>query len=107
MQEKVNEVKQQMLSSKRLREYFDENPQEKEILRADLSKTAAKQNFYIYRHLGTLPHYALPNQVLAVTPEQILTAVAGSKYFIPKGMNGTLPIPDDLKNEKVVDVDRS
>ena len=36
MQEKTNEVKQQLLSSKRLREYFNEHPEEKAILQNDL-----------------------------------------------------------------------
>jgi len=40
MQEKTNEVKQQLLSSKRLKEYFKDHPEEKEILKNDLQKTS-------------------------------------------------------------------
>jgi len=36
--EKLNEVKKQLLSSKRLKEYFKQNPKEKEILESDLKK---------------------------------------------------------------------
>lgn len=39
MQEKVNEVKQQMLSSKRLKDYFADHPKEQDILRQDIAKT--------------------------------------------------------------------
>jgi hypothetical protein len=34
--EKVNEFKKQLLSNKRLKEYFKDHPQEKEILQNDL-----------------------------------------------------------------------
>jgi|JI102314A2RNA_FD_contig_41_1445604_length_470_multi_1_in_0_out_0_2 hypothetical protein len=42
-----------------------------------------------------------------MTPDQIILAVAGSKYYIPGNMNGTIPIPEEAKKEKVVNHDTS
>ena len=77
------------------------------ILKNDISKTSNRKDFYMYKHLATLPFYSLPRQVLAVTPDQVIGAVAGSKYIMPAGLNGSIPLPAGLENEKVVNPDFS
>lgn len=67
---KTNEFKKQLLSNKRLKEYFKNNPQEKEILLNDISKTDITQkDRFMFKHLGYLPSYVLPSQVMAVSPD--------------------------------------
>lgn len=69
-EEKTNEFKKQLLSNQRLKEYFSNNPQEKEILLNDLAKNDVTQrDRFMYKHLGYLPSYVLPQQVMAVTPD--------------------------------------
>jgi len=78
-EEKTNEFKKQLLSNKRLKEYFKSNPQEREILLNDISKTDTSQkDYFLFRHLGYLPSYVLPIQVMAVTPEEIYHCTVGT-----------------------------
>jgi hypothetical protein len=64
----MDEVKKQLLTNKRLKEYFKAHPKEKEILQGQLSKNKEKDSV-MYRHLDFLPYYALPNQILAITED--------------------------------------
>ena len=68
--ERTNEFKKQLLSNKRLKEYFKAHPEEKEVLLNDIAKNdiSAKDRF-LFKHIGFLPSYVLPSQILAVTPE--------------------------------------
>ena len=59
-QEKINEFKKQLLSSKKLKEYFKEHPSEKEILQSDLQK-GLKDDSFLFKHLDHLPFYAIPS----------------------------------------------
>jgi hypothetical protein len=65
--EKTNEFKKQLVSNKRLKEYFNQHPEEKEILLNDLQKNDTNKNIVMYKHLSHLPFYVIPNQVLALT----------------------------------------
>jgi hypothetical protein len=59
--EKVNEFKKQLISNKRLKEYFNQHPEEKEILINDLSKNDIyNKNKHLYKHLSFLPAYVIP-----------------------------------------------
>ena len=54
--EKVNEFKKQLVSNKRLKEYFNQHPEEKEILINDLAKNDTySKNKHMYKHLSFLP----------------------------------------------------
>ena len=54
--EKVNEFKKQLVSNKRLKEYFNQHPEEKEILINDLAKNDIySKNKHMYKHLSFLP----------------------------------------------------
>lgn len=59
--EKTNEFKKQLISNKRLKEYFNQHPEEKEILINDLQKSDTNKNKIMYKHLSHLPFYVIPN----------------------------------------------
>ena len=66
--EKTNEFKKQLVSNKRLKEYFLQHPEEKEILINDLAKNDIyNKNRHMYKHLSFLPSYVLPSQIMATT----------------------------------------
>ena len=66
--EKTNEFKKQLVSNKRLKEYFNQHPEEKEILINDLQKNdISNRNKVMYKHLSHLPFYVIPQQVMALT----------------------------------------
>ena len=68
--EKTSEFKKQLLSNKRLKEYFNNHPDEKDILLNDIAKADTSQkDRFLFKHLGFLPAYVLPSQVMAVTPD--------------------------------------
>lgn len=82
-EEKTNEFKKQLLTNKRLKDYFSNNPQEKEILLNDLAKSDTSQrDRFMFKHLGFLPSYALPQQVMAITPEQIQQCTVGTNSIL-------------------------
>lgn len=66
--EKVIEFKKQLLSSSKLKEYFKQHPQEKEILLNDIQKGATR-DLILFKHLDYLPFYVIPTQIMAVTPD--------------------------------------
>lgn len=67
--EKLLEFKKQIVSNKSLKQYFKNNPTEKEILQNDIgnSKVVNKSQ---YKHLAALPFYCIPAEIVAVTEEQ-------------------------------------
>lgn len=67
-EEKLLEFKKQVVSNKSLKAYFKNNPQEKEILQNDITKSSFKDKI-MYRHLGNLPFYCIPNEIIAITEE--------------------------------------
>lgn len=78
--EKTNEFKRQLLSNKRLREYFNEHPEEKEVLVNDLQKNdLTAKNRLLFKHLDFLPFYVLPQQIMALTLDQIKLCTTGTQ----------------------------
>lgn len=67
-EEKLLEFKKQVVSNKSLKEYFKNNPVEKEVLQNDIQKHSFNDK-QMFRHLDTLPFYAIPKEIMAVTPE--------------------------------------
>ena len=82
--EKTNEFKKQLVSNKRLKEYFNQHPEEKEILINDISKNDTNRNKIMYRHLDHLPFYVIPQQVMASTIEQIRSCTTGTQSIVPE-----------------------
>ena len=74
--EKLNEFKKQLLTNKRLKEYFNRNPQEKEILLNEIQRNQQKDNI-LFKHLDHLPFYVIPKQIMAITEEEISTCTVG------------------------------
>jgi hypothetical protein len=61
----------------------------------------------MFRHLDTLPFYAIPKEIMAVTPEQIQVCTAGSGAHVPdwiatntqgNGASGTISDQKKLQN---------
>ena len=69
MQQKVLEFKKQLVSNRALKEYFKENPEEKEILANDIRKANMKKDRFLFRSLDVMPSYVIPTEMLAITPE--------------------------------------
>ena len=65
------EFKKQLVSNKALKEYFKNNPEEKEILANDIRKANMRNDRYLFRSLDVMPSYVIPQEMIAVTPEQI------------------------------------
>ena len=72
-QERLNEVKKQMLSSARLKEYFNQHPKEKEIIQSDLNTANNPAERTMYKHLSFLPYYVMP-QLLLTLQERVVDA---------------------------------
>ena len=90
-----------MLSNKRLKDYFEKNPQEKEILLNDMAKSDTSQrDRYLFKHLGYLPSYALPQQVMAVTPEQIQLCTVGTQSILSGSFQGFVSTDKNLTGHK-------
>lgn len=84
--EKQNEFKKQLVSNKRLKEYFIQHPEEKEILINDLAKNdVTSKTRIMYKHLSFLPSYVIPTQIMAITEDQIRTCTTGTLSSTPLG----------------------
>ena len=56
------------MSNKSLKEYFKNNPDEKEVLQNDIKKNSLKdRDKILFRHLDTLPFYCIPKEIMAAT----------------------------------------
>jgi hypothetical protein len=82
-EEKLLEFKKQVVSNKSLKEYFKNHPIEKEVLQNDIQKHSYTDKS-MFRHLDTLPFYAIPQEIMAVTPEQLEFCTAGSGAHVPE-----------------------
>ena len=81
--EKTVEFKKQLLSNKRLKEYFKDHPEEKDILLNDITKNdKLAKNKFMFKHLSYLPSYVLPSQIMAVNDEQIRSCTIGTQNVI-------------------------
>ena len=80
--EKLIEFKKQVISNKSLKEYFKNNPQEKEILQNDIKKNSYNDRI-LFKNLDTLPFYAVPREFMATNPEQISLCTSGSGLYVP------------------------
>ncbi len=59
--EKTVEFKKQLLSNFKLKEYFKANPQEKEIILNDISKSNSGKDKILFKNLDFLPFYVIPH----------------------------------------------
>eukprot|EP00826_Nyctotherus_ovalis_P029676 TRINITY_DN2352_c0_g1_i9.p1 TRINITY_DN2352_c0_g1~~TRINITY_DN2352_c0_g1_i9.p1 ORF type:complete len:163 (+),score=46.06 TRINITY_DN2352_c0_g1_i9:303-791(+) len=70
--EKARELKKVILKNKKLKSYFEEHPQEKEILSKELSKSKIDERRFI--SLRTLPDYLIPKESLLTNPVEMRIA---------------------------------
>ena len=66
-EEKENELQHQLVSNKSLKQYFEENPGEKEIQVNDTSLTAVKNDRFMFKNLDVMPSYVIPEAIMALT----------------------------------------
>lgn len=66
------------MSNRSLKEYFKQNPEEKEILTNDIKKANMRNDRYLFRSLDVMPSYVIPKEMIAVTPEQIAMCGIGN-----------------------------
>jgi len=72
------------VSNKSLKEYFKNNPTEKEILQNDIEKNQLTyKEKSMFRHLDTLPFYVIPREIMATTQDQIKLCTVGSGAYVP------------------------
>jgi hypothetical protein len=76
-QQKVLEFKKQLVSNKSLKQYFKENPQEKEILLNDIQKAHSKNDRHLFKSLEVMPSYVIPHSIIAVTPQEVSQCTVG------------------------------
>jgi hypothetical protein len=88
--EKINEFKKQLISNKRLKEYFNQHPEEKEILINDLAKNDTNKHAIMYKHLSFLPPYVIPTQIMPVTLDEIKKCTTGTLSSLPGTLSGSL-----------------
>jgi hypothetical protein len=67
--EKLNEVKKQILKSKKLKQYFSEHDDEKEILKGSIKSEQEKA--HMFKHLDFLPDYCIPKSIIANPYEDV------------------------------------
>ena len=80
--EKVLEFKKQVVTNKSLRDYFKQNPSEKEILQNDIAKNTYSDKV-LFKHLDTLPFYCIPTEIMAITDDAARYCSAGSGFVVP------------------------
>ena len=88
--EKTNEFKKQLITNKRLKEYFNQHPEEKEILINDLQKNDTNRNKILYKHLSHLPFYVIPSQILAQGWDDIKSCSTGTSSVLLGSTFGSL-----------------
>lgn len=81
--EKVLEFKKQVVTNKSLREYFKNNPSEKEILQNDIQKNSYSDKI-LFKNLDTLPFYCIPTEIMAITEVAARYCPAGSGFIVPE-----------------------
>lgn len=80
--EKVQEFKKQVVSNKSLKEYFKNHPTEKVVLQNDIQKNSFTDKI-LFKHLDTLPFYAVPREIMATTTDQLQLCTAGTGAYVP------------------------
>lgn len=63
---------------------------EKDILLNDISKSGIDRDKILFKHLSHLPHYVIPDQIMALTPDEI------RESFSTWGSNGATFVPGQM-----------
>jgi len=91
MREKTIEFKKQLVSNKSLKEYFKQNPQEKEILLGDIEKAhKLRANSILFKSLDIIPPYLVPAQIMATSTEAIGEVTIGNQTAVCGAMNSAV-----------------
>lgn len=72
-----------MVSNKSLKSYFAENPEEKEILLNDIEKITKRTDRYLFKNLDVMPSYVIPENIMAMTADQLRHCTLGTASIIP------------------------
>lgn len=67
--EKMIEFKRALVTNKSLKAYFQEHPEEKDILLNDISKISRRNDNFLFKNLDVLPAYVIPENIMALTQE--------------------------------------
>lgn len=86
-----NEIKKQILNSKKLKEYFDEHEDEKEILRASVDSNYKFR--FLNNNLDFVPDYLMPESLIMSEIEKELNTFKPSQ---PKMQTSLHELPNDL-----------
>jgi len=66
---RLNDVKKQLMSSQKLKDYFEAHPNEKDVL-GNINST--DKNALMHKHLGQIPHYLIPESIISNPIEEKL-----------------------------------
>jgi len=80
-----NEVKKQLLSSKRLKGYFEEHQTERDAIEKSIAEEVEKNS--LSKHLAVIPEYCMP-QAIIINPAEIESGnkrikVTDDQYMLP------------------------
>lgn len=91
MREKAIEFKKQLVSNKSLKDYFKQNPQEKEILMAEIEKAhKLRSSSTLFKSLDIIPPYLVPSEIMAVTTESIGEVTIGNQTAVVGSMTSAV-----------------
>lgn len=85
--EKMIEFKKALVSNKSLKSYFEEHPDEKDIIINDISKISRANDRHLFKCLEVLPQYVIPENIMALNPEQLNMCTLGTASVIPGRVN--------------------
>lgn len=87
--EKMIEFKKALVSNKSLKAYFEENPEEKEILVNDIAKIKKHSDKNLFKSLAVMPDYVIPENIMAINDEQLSQCTLGVNSVIHGRTNHT------------------
>lgn len=76
-QYRSRELQLEVLNSEKLKDYFEENPDERRALQR--AQRTLRERKSVRKHLAHVPHYLVPEQFSAATPVQAAVREAGGK----------------------------
>ena len=92
-----NEIKKQILSSKKLKEYFNEHGEEKEILKSSIESDYSYR--YMHKNLDYLPNYLYPKSIIKSQIEMEIDGVDNKQNSSSiQGLTSDLLFVQNLNN---------
>ena len=92
-----NEIKKQILSSKKLKEYFNEHEEEKEILKSSIESEYKYR--YMHKSLDHVPSYLYPKSIVKSQIEMEIDGVENKQNLAAiQGLTSDLIFVQNLNN---------